>query len=632
MSCGSFTIMINKVQSLLSPSLRSLFNSVHFPNIIIIALLLLFVIPLDMPHFYIEECYLNGYYSECISECESLLKSLVPDESEELRAKIILMQGKALFHVYRNEQEKLKRHHPPGKLYWQKHSACYSKTKSAILTLGSLFDKDLLDNEGSKVLDLCMIDYIYETNDLQNCRRCLLCRKKKKLKKSHIWPRALLEDHSSGVEMPKTHRVLLVSWQSQNKYWSPKEITFFMFCESCEALLSRHGETQFAPEFFRQIYDVTVAGKSQISSTIEYGKWLYEFCVGIVFRGIAQRNMLKFVNSEDIYEVLTFCREYLLQCSTKGSVAPKVNIFIMIGPTEAKGKATESGFINRVLNMPAFYGVEELQLNDGLVAVPRAAHYFIAHLGLINILTKFKHSPYTFTELWKIDANGGNFIVPKNEDRKSLLPAGVWSLFLRLAQDFEVSWLTRSTEAVEQYSKSEKKEPQKVFEETFGFVSATQKDFEALQLQIRPPAPNQDSKVVSFLPKHFKLQRSDQRSYLILPKSHYVLLHYIITLEQGNQETVFLCVGDDENYSCHKPYVIYHYFRQDGLQLSAGFFISVDDLSAQEFLPETSDKFEVDKLTPIAMFRMYTPKLLLAIVNEKGFSSFNSLFLRLRSG
>ena len=589
-----------------------------------------------MPQFYIEECYANGYYDECISKCESLLKNFVHNESDKLRSNLLLIKGKALFHSYCIDQERLRRQQLPEKIYWQMHSVCYSKTKSAILILGSLLDEDLLDDEGSKILDLSMIDYIYETNDLNNCQRCFLCRKKNKLKKSHLWPRALLEAFSSGVEMPSTHRVLLVSWQSQDRYWSPKEVTFFMFCASCEDLLSRHGETQFAPMFFRQIYDVSMAGECKSASSIEYGKWLYEFCVGVVFRGIAQRYMLNFVNSDEIYEVLIVCRNFLLQCQRQTSdTAPKVkkqDIFIMIGPTEATGEATESGFINRILNMPALYGVEDIQLSDGLVAVPRAAHYFIAHLGLINILTKFNSSAYAFNGEYKIEPDGGKFIVPKNEYRKYILPVGVWTLFLSLAQDFEVNWLTRSTKAVQQYLKPEKKEPYKALEETFGFVDATRKDFEALQLHIRPPAPGNESKIVSFLPKQFKLQRSEQRSYLCLPKSHCVLLHYIIPLEQGVEETMFLCVGNDENYSSRKPYIIYHYFRKGGLQLSAAFFISPDDLSAQEFLPQTADMFEVDKITPIAMFRTYIPKLLSAILVEKGFFSFNSLFLRLQSG
>lgn len=583
-----------------------------------------------MPQFYIEECYSNGYYNECISECESLLKNC---ESDKLRSKLMLIQGKALFHAYCNDQDKLRKQQLPEKLYHQRHSTCYSKTKTVILLLGSLLDKDLLDDEGSKILDLSMIDYIYETNDLNSCKRCLLCRKKNKLKKSHLWPRVLLEAFSSGVEMPTTRRVLLVSWQSQDRYWSPKEVTFFMYCASCEDLLSGHGETQFAPMFFRQIYDVSMTGKSQSASSIEYGKWLYEFCIGVIFRGIAQRYMLKFVNSEEIYEVLTICRNFLLQCPKNSApIVREQDIFIMIGPTEAKGKATESGFINRVLNMPALYGVEDIQLSNGLVAVPRAAHYFIAHLGLINILTKFKCSTYTFNGECKIDPNGGIFIVPENEYRKCVLPLGVWTLFLSLAQDFEVNWLTRSTKAVQQYVKPEKKEPNKTLEETFGFVGATEKDFEALQLQIRPPIPSNVSKVVSFLPKEFKLQRSEQRSYLCLPKSHHVLLHYIIPLQQDVEETMFLCVGNDENYSSCKPYVIYHYFRKDGLQISAAFFISPDDLSAQEFLPKTADMFEVDKIIPITMFRAYIPKLLPSILMEKGFFSFNSLFLRIQSG
>ena len=585
-----------------------------------------------MPEFYIEECYLNGYYSECVSECESFFQTSSLDESSELYTSIMLTHAKALFHTNCVEQEMLKKCLPNE--IRLATSACYSKIKQVIQELGSLFDRDQLDDEGSRVLDLSMIDYIYQSG--RSCQRCLLCRKKSDLKKSHIWPRALLEDFSSGVEMPKSRRVLLVKGHSQSKYLSPKEVTFYVFCESCEGLLSKHGEAQFVPKFFRKIYDVAITGKSQSASTIEYGNWLYEFCIGIIFRGIAQRNMLKFVNSEEIYAVLVLCRSFLLECSKDTtSSAPKVgklDVFIMISPTEARGKDTESGFINRVLNMPALYGVEEIELNDGSVTIPRTAQFFIAHFGLINILTKFECSAYTFPIESKIDPSCGTFIVPENEHRKRVLPVGVWNLFLRLAQDFEVHWLTRSVEAVEKYSRPEKKQPKKINEETFGFVSATQKDFEALKLHVGPPAPNNEYKDVSFLPEQFKVHRSNRQSYIRLPKFHHVLLHFLIPLKQEAQETMFLCVGNDETYSYQKPYVIYHFFQQDGFQLSAGFFISPTDLTAQEFLPESAEKAEVGKVACVSVFRSYIPKLLSAILEQKGFFCFSSLYLRLQSG
>ena len=552
-----------------------------------------------------------------------------------------MFKAKSLFQIYRNELRKLSRSYLPPKLHRERHASCLAKTKEAILCLGALLDKCSLDEEGSKMLDLCLIDYIYETNDLQSCRRCLLCRQKKKLLRSHIWPRSILEKFNSGVEMPNTHRTLLISWQPENRYWSPKEVTFFMFCSSCESLFSSHGESQFMPNFFGQIYDTTTAGKPMEAISIEYGKWLYEFCISILFRGLAQRNMFKFGNADEIYSVLTQCRHFLLKSFSTGDQSEAVakssllpEIYIVIGPTVAEGQDSESGFINRVLNMPAFYGVEEFQLHDGAVANPRKAHFFIAHFGLINILTKFKPSfSYSFPDYCQVNVFGGTFLVPKNTLRKSLIPIGVWNLFLCLAQDFEVNWLTRSTEAVERYSKPEKKEPKKEAEETFGFVSATEKDFEALNLQLRPPLPHlQGFKMISFLPKQFKVERLEHQSYISLPTLHQILIHYLIPLKNGIEETLFLCIGNDHDsgYSYKKPYIIYHYFNPDRLQLSVGFFINPDDLTAQEFLPESNEKFQVDKLIPVVMFRENVHKLLPSIMNEKGFCSPSSFLLKLQ--
>ena len=552
----------------------------------------------------------------------------------------LLYKAKSLFQIYRNELKKLSRRCFPPKLHRERHASCLAKTKEAILCLGSLLDQFNLDEEGSKMLDLCMIDYIYETNDLQSCRRCLLCRQKKKLLKSHIWPRSILERFGSGVEMPKTHRTLLISWQPENRYCSPKEVTFFMFCSSCESLFSSHGESQFIPNFFGQIYDTSSPGKTMEAISVTYGKWLYEFCMGILFRGLAQRNMFKFENADEIYSVLTQCRHFLLnsskgdQSDTSVSSSLLPEIYIVIGPTEAEGQDSESGFINRVLNMPALYGVEEFQLKDGIVVIPRKAHFFIAHFGLINILTKFKPSlSYSFPDHCEIKMFGGTFLVPKNNLRKSLIPIGVWNLFLCLAQDFEVNWLTRSTEAVERYSKPEKKEARSEAEETFGFVSATKKDFEALNLQLRPPLPHlHNFKIISFLPKQFKIERLEHQSCITLPSSHQILIHYLIPLNNGIEETLFLCVGSDHDsvYSYNKPYIIYHYFNPDSLQLSVGFFINPDDLTALQFLPETSEKFQVDTFIPVAMFRENVHKLLPSIMSEKGFCSTSSFLLKLQ--
>ena len=210
----------------------------------------------------------------------------------------LLLKAKSLYHIYTRELTllKMQKHQLEVKDFRLKHSSCLEKAKRVVLILGSLFDKGELENddEGRKLLDLSMIDYAYETNDLQSCKRCFLCRKwVKKLLRSHTWPRSILKSFSRGVELPVTKRSLLVSWHSQEQYFSANEVTFFLFCKSCEALLSEHGESQFLPGFFESIYDLSLDNTK--AKDICYGEWLYQFCVGIIFRGLIQQNMTKFV-------------------------------------------------------------------------------------------------------------------------------------------------------------------------------------------------------------------------------------------------------------------------------------------------------------------------------------------------
>ena len=133
-------------------------------------------------------------------------------------------------------------------------------------------------------------------------------------------------------------------------------------------------------------------------------------------------------------------------------------------------------------------------------------------------------------------------------------------------------------------------------------------------------------KLVSFLPREFTVSRSGQQPIVELPDKHCILIHYLINLKEG-EETLFLCVGNGGQYSVQKPYVIYHYFKS-GLELSSGFFISPNDLTAQEFLPETEDIHEVAKIEPVSVFRQYIHKLLPTILREKGFFTLQSLLFR----
>lgn len=561
----------------------------------------------DLPYQYIHQCYTRKCYTECLFICEELLKT----GGNSVHANcddILLVKGKVLFHSFMNEFVVLKQQkgHLQEKIFRTRHSDCFAKARQAIDIFGILLDSGFLegDPEGSQFLDLSMIHLAYETNDLRSCKRCLLCRKIAKLHRSHIWPRAILQDFSSDLELPKSKRTLLVSWKSHERYSSAKEVTFFLFCGSCENLLSGHGESQFVPQFFRKVQNLSCD-----SQGIEYGSWLYEFCIGIIFRGLLQPSIMKFVNCDETYSMLTFCREFLLKLIvsdrpiTNCDSIPDVHIVL----DQVESDDDPNKYIHRLLNLLAFYGVEEISLADGSVTRPRTAQYFIAHFGIVNIIMKFKASKYEFNPATKINFSGGIFSILDSSQRQHLIPPGIWSEFIRLV-DFQAN-----------------KEDQPVCKENVDILGAVDRDLSSMLLQLKLSASS--PKLVSFLPKDFVVLRSDVQSCVELPTGHRLLLHYLITLK-GCEETMFLCIGNGGNYSLQKPYVIYHLFKA-GFQLTMAFFISANDLTAQEFLPETHNLIELKKMTPVSVFRQYIHKLLPTILLEKGFHSFRSLLYRI---
>lgn len=564
-----------------------------------------FLFVLDIPHQYIGECYKIKCFAECLYICEELLRM----DGHSCCDKMLLMKGKSLFHIFMIELTLLKQRKGllQEKVFRTRHSDCVAKAKQAIDTLGPLFDGGVLqsDSEGCQYLDLTMINYAYETNDLRSCKRCLLCRKVAKLHRSHIWPRAILQDFNSEVEEPKSKRTFLISWKSHERYSSPKEVTFFLFCGSCENLLSGYGESQFIPQFFRKVNSI-----ARGNYDIEYGSWLYEFCIGIIFRGLLQPSILKFVNGVEIYSMLTICRNFLLELGTSNKSTRNVellpDVYIILNQMESDDGADK--YILRLLNLLAFYGVEEIDLANGNITRPRSAQYFLAHFGVVNIIMKFKASNYELNPASKIHSSGGTFFVPDISQHQHLIPPGVWSLFVQLV-DFQTS-----------------NDDNPLCKENVDILDVVDRDLSSMLLQMKLSASF--PKLASFLPRGFIIMRSDVEPHIELPIGHRILLHYFITFNEC-QETMFLCIGDDDNRSVRKPYVIYHYFKA-GFQLTTAFFISPNDLTAQEFLPETRNIIEVKKITAVSQFRHYIHKLLPTILQEKGFHSFRSLLYRVQ--
>ena len=121
---------------------------------------------------YIQGSYTYGRYADCLNWC-SLFEAKVQTGDDFHHARVI--RAKALYHLYKAEQNKLKLNSPPKDKLILLNQNCYKKTKEVIGILGHAFDHNLLDSEGSKMLDIAMMDYIHATNKLNDCKRCYLC-------------------------------------------------------------------------------------------------------------------------------------------------------------------------------------------------------------------------------------------------------------------------------------------------------------------------------------------------------------------------------------------------------------------------------------------------------------------------
>ena len=138
--------------------------------------------------------------------------------------------GKSLYFVHKNttkfspdKKASIPLHQKKGLLV---------NVRKVILTLGILLDENAIDEEGSRVLDLAMIEYIRTTNNLNTCKRCLLCRSKGPLKSSHVIPYFILAGYAKGMIMSTSKKVY--STFDITDFQSPW-LELFQSCVSCSS-------------------------------------------------------------------------------------------------------------------------------------------------------------------------------------------------------------------------------------------------------------------------------------------------------------------------------------------------------------------------------------------------------------
>ena len=115
-------------------------------------------------------CYQFGHFRHCYELCSAIIEK---NHSDEVKNQAFLLKGKSAFHLYTLQKSIPK--NLSAKEYHQRHLSCYAKAREAIVILGKALDLNTMDEEGSKMLDIAMMDYILAPKNLKDIKRCLLC-------------------------------------------------------------------------------------------------------------------------------------------------------------------------------------------------------------------------------------------------------------------------------------------------------------------------------------------------------------------------------------------------------------------------------------------------------------------------
>ena len=573
-------------------------------------------------------CY-NYQRYQCCYEIFETVKDNLHTVIPSLCNKIKLLVGKSLYHLFVKHQRALTKYTANIKTYKLEHEVCFSKIKQVIGMLGEVLDNGCLDEEGSKLLDFSMIEYVKGTNNLKACRRCVLCRQKASLKKSHLWPESLLRLFQAGVDAPLDKKIFYsISAERILHSYSAHQKAYYMFCFKCEHLLCVNGENQCLPIFKNVIYNANMPSSSSMQLSIHYEKWFYYFCVGLIFRGLVSSDpcisITAFTNEAEIYQLVVSCRNAILDLPKMEELSSKFKLAVLFSPTQIKSSEKHTGFINTLLTSFGDFAFSDCCLSDGSICEPREAQFFLAHCGVFNILVPLGRSrEISLLPEYVITPNTGTYLVPPGEKRMELLPPGLVNFFRLIADQIEVSFFESPKKLVERnYIK-----PDPNVEKVIGHNAALDEDIEQTGSIIRLPSFVQNPKALSYLPAVFKIKQPNNRPSLIhIPSGHKILLHHTF-LQQPNDKslTLFVAVGSDEHYSLNKPYVIFHTFDNKGVNISGGFFFSPTTLEKTDLLPDNLLKSFASHISQVEVTQLNTK--LQEVFQLKGFKNIFSLLL-----
>lgn len=514
-----------------------------------------------------------------------------------------------------------------------KQASIYEKAGKVINDFGSLLDinQSFVDDEMLMFLDISMIDVACQVNTLKDYSRCLLCLNRAKLHKSHLCPDSILSAFASGLEKTKNKRIFNLSFFNEGKTTSPHGVTMWLFCEKCENILSRDGETQFIPKFFRHIYNIDSPEQPENEIHISYDQWLYRFSIGLVFRGLINEAISSFLNSDNIHQFFSQLRRLILSKGAISDAPHSPDIYMFVSPTVP---SVSTGFIGHIYHAPFLFALTDMDLQTGSRIIPRACQFFLARIGIINFLLPFDDAVKRLLPAEaQISIAQGEFIVPPEIERACVIPNGISQILEDLASATQKNLLESSVSTLWGLKLSnDATAPPTQQAATYRTHDAMNSDMKTLNETLLTSYSLSSPQTLHLLPPRFHLEHSN--GTVSLPDGHQVLFHGDFEIEMEGRDpfhiTLFLAAGSVPSsniFTLKKPYVIFHHHRP-GMQATLGFFVNPDTFSALTFLPDPNPKAMLHQIGSQLRINKFTETLMPQLLELKGLKSYHTVVHR----
>ena len=266
----------------------------------------------------------------------------------------------------------------------------------------------------------------------------------KRLQASHLVPHAIIKRLAKVVSPDPISKNVFFSVSGSKDSMvtplmrTPARCTITMLCRQCEHKLNVLGEEPFLP-IFDKLYDPTLHGAE---FQLGYGKELYHFSVGLIFRTV-HPSLDDYINTDEVYQLLVNCRKYLMQDTPTHLQSASLDmpeVFLFVCP-QNEGEEVDKSFSN-FLALDSVSYTSKFSLDTPLAELGTfesvLAHFFLVKLGIVCFMVKLGPSVSKQIDAkFKINPQGSCYDVPPNCTRKKLLPVGVWTALHKLHEAYE---------------------------------------------------------------------------------------------------------------------------------------------------------------------------------------------------